>query len=721
MQEQEIHLRDYLRIISKRRFIVVCFFIITVALVLLGTFTATPQYEASTQLLIEKNEVNPDPLTSSYVSSRFDPEFLETQFQIIKGFNVCKKVVAKLSLDVKYAEYFIDPPSNFLFFDTVKKWLQEISQSSTPSQQPIEDKDTLTLADEIADYLSEEISVKPVRNSRIVNISFMAENPVLAKMIVNTLAKAYMEEIMAFSTSSTEYTIKWMSEKAGEELAKLEKSEKSLQEYMRANDIVTVENKITVIPEKLAEFGSQHSKAEAKRKELESIYDDIKTIGLNNYSELATLPLIASNQSYLTLLGKIQVADQKIVELSKKYGHKHPVMIRAKDERQSLEEEKNKEVERLVKSIKKELDQNISNESNLANLLDKTKNEAMNLNEKFIQYGILKRDVDTNRTLYNSLLKQVKEQNITQQTKSVNIWIVAEAKTPEKPAKPKKLLNVLLGIIVGVFGGIGLAFFIEYLDNTVKNPADAENRLGLTVLGVVELFRKKGIAVYEALDKEPMSSFAECYKTIRSAVLLSSADHPPKSILVTSMSPQEGKTTTSINLAMAIAQADYKVVLIDADLRRPSIHKNLGITNQKGLSSYLAGASDMDIIAKYPMKSLSIIPSGPIPPNPSELLGSKRMKDLLAVLRNEFDFIIIDSAPVMGATDALILSNLTHGTMIVAKAGETTYDILTAGLKALTDIKAHILGMVINGVDFSKTYYQRYYGYYNYYSSDNRK
>lgn len=712
MQEQEIHLRDYLRIITKRRSIVLAFFLITFFVVLIGTFTMTPLYEANTQLLIEKNEV--DPLGSGYIT-RYDPEFLETQYQIIKGFNVSRKVVDMLALDTKYAAYFEETSSG------IRKWLSDLVQSdSTASPVPgsFSDTDVLTLADEIAIYISEEIEVKPVRNSRIVDISFLADNPVLAKMIVNTLARAYMEEILAIRMSSSEHAISWMTKKADEERAKLEVSEKKLQAYMKANNIITVENKIAVLPEKLSEFSAQLSKAEAKRKELESLFYTIQDIGPGNYQDLESLPQIAANQTYLDLREKIREAEQNIVELSKKYGRKHPMMIRAMDELKGLQQKKGEEINRLTKSIRMEYEQAGASEASLTQLLEKTKKEALRLNEKFIQYGILKRDVDTNKVLYEALLKKAKEQSVTEQTNSVNVWIVAEAKTPPKPAKPKKLLNILLGIVLGAFGGIGLAFFVEYLDNTIKEPEETETRLGLSVLGVVQLLKDKETAVHEALLKNPMSAFAECYKTLRSTVLLSSADQPPKTILLTSMSPQEGKTTTSINLAMAIAQAGNRVVLIDADLRRPSIHKTLGINNAKGLSTYLAGsAAGEEIIAEHPSESLSIIPSGPIPPDPSELLSSKRLKQLINQLEQDFDFVVIDTSPLMGATDALILSKVTSGTILVAKAGSTTYDIMASGLKTLRDIDAHLLGLVINRVDFDKDSYHSYYGYYHYSSA----
>ena len=718
MHEQEIHLRDYLRIIVKRRTLVASFFVVTFVVVFIGTFAATPQYEATTQLLIEKNETNPLANGMGYAS--FDPIFLETQYQIIKSFNVSRKVVDMLALDTKYAAYFGMEQQKMPLFGALSGWLKELrAEAAKRRMGGVQDPDIITPADGIAKYLAEEIVIKPVRNTRIVTISFLAENPVLAKMIVNSVAQAYMEEVLAIKMHSSEYAIKWMTQKANEELARLEASEKALQQYMKANDIVTVENRLAVVPEKLTEFSSQLSKVEARRKELESINQKIREIGERNLSGMESLPFVAADKGLQTLREQAIKQEQHLADLSKKIGPKHPSMISAMSELELLRDKKAQEIGRIVQSLRNEYELVRSNEASLNGLLQRTKGETMYLNERFVQYNIMKREVDTNRAVHEALMKEVKAQDLTEQTQTVNVWIVEPAKTPNSPAKPRKVLNLALGLLVGLFGGVGLAFFVEYLDNTVKTPEETETRLGVTVLGVVELFKKanEGVDIDNVLVKEPMSRFAECYKSIRSAVLLSAADHPPKTIMVTSMAPQEGKTTTALHLATTIARAGHKVILVDADLRKPTLHKRLRLANSTGLSSYLAGATGKDVVVDHPGGELKVITSGPVPPNPSELLGSNRMRELVAKLEEHFDFIIIDSAPIMGASDGLVLSKLVRGSIVVARAGITTYEILERGFKSLRDIDAHLLGLVINGVDFDKDRYHSYYGYYNYYSS----
>jgi capsular exopolysaccharide synthesis family protein len=697
MQEQEIHLRDYLKIVYKRRYTVFTFFAIVFAVVLIGTLSSSPVYRASTKVLIEKIEPANLSMAFSY-STPYDPEFYETQYQLIKGMSVAQRVVKMLSLENTYETYF---------------------KGSMKNMSPEGGK---TKADFLAGIISGGIVVSPVKNSKIVSISFLSGNPEFAALVANTAAKAYMEEILDMRMSASRYSIEWMTKKAEEEKTKLEKSEKDLQEYTRANDIVTLQDKVTITPEKLTEFNSQLIKAETKRKEIEGLYNKVSRTGIK---DAETIHSIVSDPSVQSIRGQILKAEQDIQELSKKLGRKHPAMIKAEEDLKSLERKKEEEIRRVIASIRNEYELARSQENSLRQTLSSTKAEALNLNEKFVQYGTLSREVETNRQLYDALIKKMKEQSVTEQVQTVNIWVVEKAAKESAPIKPRKVLNILLGIIVGLFGGIGLAFFFEYLDNTIKAQEDVEMRLGVPVLGTVPLVESKDENIEDIILKEPQSVIAESYKTIRTAILLSSASKPPRNILITSMGPGEGKTSTSVNLAITIARSGYSVVLIDSDLRKPRIHSIFRLNNLSGLSTYLAGATpDIDTVFKNPIINLTVIPAGPLPPNPSELLGSNKMNGLLGILNERFDIVIWDSPPLMSVTDGLILSKVVDGTIIVARSGKTTYELVNRGLKLLdgrrdTDINTHILGLVINGFDV-KNADQYYYKYYNYYPADKK-
>jgi succinoglycan biosynthesis transport protein ExoP len=721
MDEREIHLRYYLRVIKKRRFIVITLFTIVFTAFLIVTLSSTPVYKASAKVLIERGESAP--LRENYYYPSYDPEFYETQYQLIKSTSVARKVVTMLSLDTKYETFFKEDQEGFSPIRDTINWFRELFHvvstligAAKPDTEITNKEETggpepVSRVDMLARMISGEIIVNPVKNSRIVNVGYMSPNPYFASMIANTVAKAYIEEMLEMKMSSSRYTIEWMTKKAEEERGRLEKSEQALQDYMRANDIVTLENRVAIVPQKLSEFSSQQVRDEAKRKELEALYNKIKVMS-GNPDKAETIPAIASDPMLQSLREQILKAEQNVTEFSKKFGKKHPTMIKAVGELDMLKKKREQEILRIIESIRNEYELAKSNEADTRRLLANTKGEALNLNEKFIQYEILKREVENNRQLYDTLIKQIKEQSITEQAHTVNVWIIEHAEIPKSPAKPQKSLNIFLGIIFGLFGGIGLAFFVEYLDNTVKSPDDVERRLQTPVLGTVPTSKVTDIA--KIILKRPSSIFSEKYKAIRTAVLLSSADTPPKSILITSMGPEEGKTVSSINLALTIAQSEYSVLLIDSDLRKPKVHRIFGLKNSKGLSTYLSDTSDINIVQEGPLPNLGIIPSGPIPQNPSELLSSNRMIELIRLLNERYNIIICDSPPLLAFADSLILSKILEGTIIITKAGETTYEVVRVGLKSLEDMKSHILGIIINGLDAKPgdPYYYRYYSYY---------
>ena len=698
MEEREIHLRDYLRVINKRRYTVYTFFTVVFIVVLIGTLSSTAIYKASTKVLIERVEPSNLTMMNPYYTA-YDPEFYETQYQLIKSTSVAQKVVKMLALENTYESYFKG---------------NKISPSGEKSK-----------ADILADIVSGGILVSPVKNSKIVNISFMSSSPEFAALVTNSVARAYIEELLDMRMSASRYSIEWMAKKAEEEKAKLEKSETALQEYMRANNIVTLQDKVSLTPERLSEVNTQLTKAETKRKELESVYRSVMKISANP-RDAESFPGIASEPTIQALRNQILKAEQNVEELSRKYGRKHPAMMKAEEELKGLQQKRDQEINRVISSIKNEYELAKSNEASLRSMLSSTKAEALNLNEKFIQYGVLTREVETNRQLYDALIKKIKEQSVTEEIRTVNVWVVEKAEKPTSPVKPRKSLNVLLGLIVGLLGGIGLAFFIDYLDNTIKSPDDIEPRLGIPLLGVVPLLDPKEDGIEEIIMKEPQSLYAESYKTIRTAILLSSASKPPQNIHITSMGPNEGKSVTSVNLATTMANSGYSVLLVDSDLRRPRIHSIFRLNNLSGLSTYLAGAtSDIETVFKRPLTNLSVIPAGPVPPNPSELLSSQRMHELMSVLNERFDVIVWDSPPLMTVTDSLILSNILDGTILVIRAGKTTYEMVDRGLKVLkgrreSDKESHVLGVVLNGFDLKKSD-QYYYQYYNYYPAAEEK
>ena len=735
MEEKEIHLRDYLRIINKRKYLVVTVFLIAIVGVTIKVFTAPPPlYRASTKVIIEKNMS--DDLTRGYRYTGYDPGFLETQFQLIRSAAVAEKVVASIGTDklydilLKTREKDKPRPS---IKATIRLWLSEriaslknmigMNKSLTPvsEQDETETFPEKEIAPEkiktlqMVNMIKGGIQASPINESRVVDISYMSNNPVIAMRVVNSVADAYINELLDMQMASSARSISWMRDKAEIQRIKLEESEKELHDYKKKHDIITVENRLTVLPDRLSELSSKLTLAQARRKELEAVYRQVRNASMD---ELETIPGISEASSLETVTREIISAEQKISELSKKYGPKHPRMITAKNELENLNKKKLEELKKSAQTIKNKYDLARSNEQELKKLLDGTKFQAARLGEKSIQLSILQRKVDTNRFLYDALIKRMKEKGITEKSQTVNVWVLEKATLPRRPIV-NKTRDIVLGLFFGLFGGIGIAFFLEYLDNTIKTPEDVEEKYNLSVLSTIGLFKNKDKTIIEDVLANPSSLNAENFKSLRTSLLLSSADNPPKRLLVTSMTPGEGKSSISICTALSLSQAGKSVLLIDADMRRPVVHKIFNIANDYGLSSILAGVQkeEHQHVTHHFAKNLDVIAAGPIPPNPSELLSSKRIAALLDQSSKKYDIIIIDTPPLISVTDPVILSSKVDGIIIVTWAGETTRELFGKGIKQLQEVSAPITGVVLNRFNAKKSGYYYNYGDY-YYSSD---
>jgi polysaccharide biosynthesis transport protein len=726
--EQEVNLREYYFILLKRKNIVFTILGIVFLITIIVTFSATPIYTSASEVMIERNRGSAG---LEYQYSSYEPEFLETQSEIIKSMKVARRVVDTLKLNTTYRHYFLadkrDSPSFFTSIGIgISDFFENLFSSKKNNGQNEIDKtgstvkeggESLSDEDIIASKIQKRLAVKLVKNTKIVTISYSDQHQTMAKMVADAVVKAYMDEILDMKLTNSKYALQWMTAKADDERRKLEDSEKAMQQYMRANDLVTVENKLAIYPQRLTEFSSQLSKAQAERKALEDVSAQIKAAG-SNTQQLENVPVFSENAVLKNLREVIFKARQNIKELSKKFGDKHPIMVKANDELGELLKQQQSEINRVIATTRNSHELAKSQENNLQELLTSTKNELLNLNEKFIQYAIMKRDVDSNRVVYEALTANIKKEGVTEQSQSVNIWIVQNAAFPDAPSKPNKRRNLALGLILGIMSGIGCAFFIEYLDNTIKSEKDLETRFGVTVLGIVEQLKGQENSIDSHILQQPLSPLAESYRLIRSGLLLSSAEHPPKTILVTSMGAQEGKTTTTTNIARVLCQGNKKVLIIDCDLRRPRIHTLFALANDKGLSNYLTGNTKENIIQKVPGEEIHVVTSGPIPPNPAELVSSKKLKTLIEKMIESFDFILLDSPPVESVTDSLALTQIVDGTIIVVRAGKTTYEMLQSGLKKLTDVRCHFLGFVLNGQRKSNTAGSYYSGYTTYYAKD---
>jgi capsular exopolysaccharide synthesis family protein len=717
MQEEEIHLRDYWKVIVKRRSSALTFFSVLVVVVTIGSLTTTPVYRASTRVLIDRENQNVANLKDVYYDF-YSEDYYHTQYELIKSTAVAYKTVRNLNLEG-------NPEFNPAAKRTGEGWLAGVFRAlggifgkKQSSESAAKDDPAMSLAK----MMQGGLRVEPVKNSRIVNISYEYRDPKLAAAIANGVANAYVEQVLDIKMGAAKQAVEWMSKKIDEQKRTLEESQQALQEYTKNKDVVELENKEALTPLKLQNLSYQVVLAEGKRKEAEALFNQVKNLS-NNLQEALTVPAIAGDPVMQSLRTEEIKIEKDIMEMSKKYGEKHPQMIRLREDLRALREKMSSEAKRIITSIKNDYELAKARESGLRNSMAQGKGEAMALSEKAIQYGVLKREVESNQQLYDALLKRIKETSLIEEVKSFNIYIVDRAEIPRTPVRPRRLLNILLSIIVGAFGGVGIAFFLEYIDNTFKKPEDVEERLGLPLLGVVPYIRQTESpeGSFETITHTSQkSTISETYRALRTSILLS-APEPVKSIVVTSSVEDEGKTTTAVNLAIALAQMEKMVLLVDADLRKPKVHSVLNIDNAIGLSSFLARQVVQNMMKAGEIPNLSVITSGPLPPNPSELLGSRRMKEFLDIVNEKFDIVIFDTAPLITVTDTTLLSDLVDGTVLVIRSGRTTFDVAQRAVRLLRDINAKVLGVVLNSMDTAKEGYRYLYPYYYQYGSEKGK
>lgn len=725
---EEVHLRDYIRILAKRKWLVITAFVLIVASTALFTFTMDPVYEATAKIVIEKENPNVVSIEEVFALDAADSDYSQTQFEILQSRTVARKVIERL--DLGNTEEFNPAPKDDAI-STVKQALREAIDSVKIAVRSIltpKDKLEQALAEEsdsrLVDNFLSRLTIDPVRNSRVVNVRFKAKDPVLAARIADTVTQVFIELGLETKLMAVQDAVSWLSNRIQEERAKVEEAQMRFQKYKEENSIITNFSSGTeqVTQQKLAELNSKAIEAEAARVEAETRYNQTKGISSNSLDSVAEILASPVIQSIKASEMSVQ---NSLAEMSKKYGANHPQIIAIKAELNELSKRKSAEVQKIVQSLKNNFELALAKEKSLKEALRSQEQGALSLSKKSIQYGVLQREAESAKEVYDLLVKRFKETTLTENMKTVNVRVVDKAETPTQPIKPRKAMNMLLALVLGITAGTGLAFFAEYLDNTLKTPDDVARFLHTPYLGMIPSIDdiKSNSMAEVFVHNDPKSVASESVRGLRSNLLFSKADQMPQVVLLTSATPKEGKTLVAVNLGTAMAQAGCKTLLIGSDMRRPRAHKILEIDNGAGLSNILSGVSGIEeFIKPTGIPNLDIITAGPVPPNPSELLGSKRMPELIATLRERYEHIIIDTPPATAVTDAAILAQHADGVVIISKAFVTPKELVRSAIEALQKVNAKIFGVVLNSVNMSKEgsyYYQ--YAYYYYYGENGKK
>ena len=737
-----VHLLDYWRVILKRRWTILSFVFAVVLVTAVGTWKSVPLYRATTRIRIDPEPAQENFLPFPAAQERSDvyldsQEYLQSEFKVLESQTLALRVVRTLNLDrnPEFASETTRSPRSWIL-TSMRKSLDLLGKRAKPADPATAEQRRL---DGLGNLIRGGLSMSPVRNSRIVDLSFDSTDPKLSADVVNTLSNEYIQMNFETKFGATTMASDFLAKQIMDLKARVEKSEEELVRFSREHDIYDIGDKQNVILQKLADLSTALTSSQADRIQKESLWKIVQDAGPGNF------PDILRNDLIKTLETSVAELNLQKAKLETDFKRPWPDLERVTSQLEEAERQLDHQKQRAIKSIGTDYRTAVQRENMLAQALAAQKLQANTFNENSIQYSIIKHQVDTDKQLYDGLLQRMKEAGVSAGLKSSNIRVIDPATPPASPFSPNKSMNLALALAIGLMGGVGLAFFVEYLDGSIKTPDDVDRYIKLPFLGIIPSAASFKPSPYCKLlagarshasngngksgkvelisYQDAKSSISEAYHNLRTSISLSSGTgRPPKVLLITSSQAVEGKTTTALNLAITLAQAGGRVILLDCDMRNPRVHRALGLDNTSGMSTILSGNSYCSsLIQETEIPNLFAIPSGPVPPNPAVLAGSPRLKQSLALLDQYFDHVILDSPPVLSVADSRLLATAVDGVVLVVKGGETPKEAVQRTSRLLQEVHAHVIGVLLNSVDIRSAdyyYYSKYYGYSKNYSSE---
>jgi capsular exopolysaccharide synthesis family protein len=759
--EDSINLREVWRIIRKRRWLIVCVTIIITTLVTIEAYRSKSTYKASAFIEIGKETPTVRSAASGMVIQADDDLYypqlsINTNLFRLTSEPLLEDVVADLKLDQnpRFAQ-----PSRRTLWEAIQAVINRATfrkpepEPPTPivgelisgpdSRLPRSQEEHERLAPFVS-MLAGGLQAEQVKDTRTLKVTFTHTDPVICAAVANGVAQDFIDQTFENKTARFTRASNWLDSTTRELKAKVERAEQALTDYTKQHNIFATEGKETLTTDKLSRLHDQAMRAETERTLKQSVYEVIKA------GRLHELPVAFSDPKITALETKLDDLKSTLVKLEAKFGPDQPDVQRTKLEIRTTQSQLDASRQSLEARLKAEYELAVRDEQSLKTALEKAKGEAVVQNQAAIQFNILKQEVDTAKAMYTDFLQKTSQAKVEVAQQSNNMRLIQPARVPGSPVGPARFRTIMIGLFLSLLGGIGLAYFLEYLDNTIKTVEDVGRYAQLPALGVIPAMgagtvsrrlngarRRRKTMGPVAPAREPhgflhsshnlavldnRSSAAEAYRVVRTSMLLSAPGAPPKTILVTSGQAGEGKTTTVVNTAISLAQLGSSVLIIDCDLRRPATHKIFGIDSTHGLSTYLSQNIDVEgLIHKLQIPNLSLLPCGPVPPNPAELISSLRMKDLLKSLAERYDHILIDSPPLINVTDPVILSSMVDGVIMVVHGGKSPRTIVQRARQELLGVGAKIFGVVLNNVDMNREGYDAYYYYYNRYYTQYEK
>jgi capsular exopolysaccharide synthesis family protein len=713
----DLSLRDFWRILRRRQRAVVASMAVCFLLALLASLLMSPQYESVS--LVEVNKENSDFLNldtwPTGVSDSLDYSLtLETQANVLRSDSLAFQVAEQVGLE-KRPEF--SPARGW--FDTGRA----LAERNLPLEKaPLRRR-------RISQALHSSLTVKTVPGTRMIEVRFRSRDPQLAADVVNTLVGDYLEQYFRTRYNATAQASEWLGKQLAELKSQVEQAQEKVVAYQKQAGILGTDEAHNVVMAKLEELNKQLTAAETNRMLKQTAYQIAKTGNAELIATVGSSNLLgavaAPNNNPLALVQSLraQQAALKVqyAQAATKYGPAYPKLIQMRNQLQELENAIQAEIGKVAARAENDYLAARNAEDMLRAAFERQKQEANKLNDSAVRYTIMKREAESSRDLYDGLLKKLKEAGVLAGLRSTNLVVVDPARSSARPVRPNYPINLGLGLGVGLVGGIGLAFAREGFDSTLRTPEQVEAVAGLPAVGVIPDLAA-GHALRRLLSAPKpdcnildsrSSQLAESFRALRTALLFSNGEVPPKVIVVTSALPQEGKTTASLNSAIALAYQGAKVLLIDADLRRPELHARLDLPAEPGLGELLAGEAQLPVQAapcpKVP--DLFILPAGRHHPRPAEVLGSRSMRHLLNNCRERFDFVVIDTPPVLAVTDAVVLSKSADSVLLVVRSAQTSEQSLLRARDLLLRVNARIAGVLVNRADLHSPDYYDSYGF----------
>jgi succinoglycan biosynthesis transport protein ExoP len=715
---ESVHLLDRLNAVFKHRRLAGTAFVLVVAVMMIQTYSTIPMFEATARLQIEDEKATNLSNINDGSFNQDPAEYKKTQFSILRSRGLGKRVVDRLGL--AHASWFMgngprprDPISLLREArGAASTWVRSLvsKPARTAAPEPLPDENAQE-SGLISAFLG-GIVIAPEADTRLVYVKYQHSNPQFAATAANAVVEEFTKQNLEFRVQDIQKRLDWVTSEVAKQGKVLADNEAAMTNYRETNNAISLEGKQNIVGQRLTQLSETATRVRTARIQSQTVYDQIK--GANPTDDSAdNLSAIGNAASVVLAKNALSTAQGKVSDFEGNgFGTEYPQLKTAKTEVDNARRTMVAARAQVIESIKKEYEAAVINERGVLNELADAKSSQMDLDRKGGDYNQLQRQADSTRTLYTSLLTQQKELSVITNSRQNNVQVIERAEVPKFPYAPNPRKEWLSAIMAGIVVAFGLAFGIEYLDDTVKTPEDITRRLRVPLLGLVPAIRGDRVPV---LTETVPHDFGEAFRSLRTSLVFTSGSEHTRVVAVTSSQPLEGKTTTAANLALALTLGGARVLLIDADMRRPGLHKTIGMQNGTGLSHLLTGQARVrDAIQRIAEPNLLVITAGRTPPNPSELLASERMNSFLQNLQNgPFDWVIIDTPPVLAVTDAVILAPKVSGVVFVIGSEMTRRVHAERALETLRASRPRALTAVLNRVDFdrNKYYYSRYYGY----------